>query len=109
MLLVIDVPARLVLLLVQVAALAGRQRAVRLVLALELANVALLVHESAGLTPRQLAGFHTLLDAIALIVLARIDARIARAARIRMARADNGKHAGERQHCCEELVHRKAS
>ena len=93
----------------QIATLGAGERAVRLVLALELANVALLVHELAGLTPRQLAGLHTLLDTVALIVLARIDTRIARAARVGIARIDDCEHTHERQRCCEELLHRKAS
>jgi hypothetical protein len=59
--------------------------------------------------PRQLAGLHTLLDAIALVVLARVDARIPGAARIGIAGVDHGEHAHARQHCCKELLHRKAS
>jgi hypothetical protein len=47
--------------------------------------IALLLDEPAGLAARQLARADTLLDAFALIVLACIDARIARAARVGMA------------------------
>src|SRR4029079_5800065 len=77
----------------------------RLVPALQLPDIALFFGEPAGLAPRELAGLHALLNALTLIVLALVDARIARAMRICLARAHRCKHAGERQHYCGKLLH----
>src|SRR5262245_39990475 len=68
----VDVATRLVLLVLQIAPLGAGQRPVGLVGPLELANVLLLFREPASLTTRELARADTLLNAIALMLLARV-------------------------------------
>jgi hypothetical protein len=96
-----------VLLLLQIPALGARQRTVGLVRPLQLPDVALLFGHLAGLASRQLARGDTLLDALALMLLACVDTRIARAARVGLTRAHDGEHARDRQHCCGKLLHCK--
>src|SRR5262249_46119418 len=76
-LLLVDVAARLVLLMLQVAPLGARQFSVGLVAAFELADVALLFRHVPRLLARQLPGTHALLNAFALIMLTSIYVRIA--------------------------------
>jgi hypothetical protein len=92
MLLVVDGAARLILLVVQIAPFGARQHAVGFVRALELADVPLLLAQARCLTASQLAGAHAVLNAIALMLLPCVHARIARASR-RVSKRDG--------RCCE--------
>ncbi len=70
----IDMTTGLILLLVEIAAFITGQYAIGFVLALGLADRALLLDEPARLVAGEFAGTHALLDAIRLIVLALVNA-----------------------------------
>src|SRR5688572_11351522 len=76
-LLFVDLAALLVELLVQILALVARQRTVRLVTLLELADVAAFRAQLLRFVAGELAGLHALHDAPGLVRLALVHARIA--------------------------------
>jgi hypothetical protein len=89
-------PARLILLLMQIHSLRASQLTIRLVRALELTNVTLLTRQRTGLTTSELAGPRALLDTLMLILLALIDARIASAG-LRLTQPGDTQHPSNQQ------------